>query len=41
MYFERGGGIFRLYGVTHQTTFAHAEFVAKKKTPRRGKFLAR
>ena len=25
----------------HQTTFAHAEFAAKKKTPRREKFLAR
>jgi IS5 family transposase len=27
--------------MTHQTTFAHAEFVAKKKTTRREKFLAR
>jgi IS5 family transposase len=27
--------------MTHQTTFAHAEFAAKKKTTRREKFLAR
>lgn len=27
--------------MTHQTTFAHAEFAHKKKTPRREKFLAR
>jgi transposase, IS5 family len=27
--------------MTHQTTFAHAEFAAKKKNPRREKFLAR
>jgi IS5 family transposase len=41
MSFERGGGFSRLYGMTHQTTFAHAEFAAKKKTTRREKFLAR
>ncbi len=28
-------------GLTHQTTFAHAEFAAKQKTTRREKFLAR
>jgi IS5 family transposase len=27
--------------MTHQTTFAHAEFAAKKKTTRREKSLAR
>lgn len=27
--------------MTHQTTFAHAEFANKKKTTRREKFLAR
>jgi transposase, IS5 family len=31
----------KLRGMTHQTTFAHAEFAAKKKTTRREKFLAR
>jgi IS5 family transposase len=39
--FERGGGFARLHGLTHQTTFAHAEFAAKKKTTRREKLLAR
>jgi IS5 family transposase len=27
--------------MTHQTSFSHAEFAAKKKTARREKFLAR
>ena len=27
--------------MTHQTSFTHAEFAAKKKTPRREKFLLR
>jgi IS5 family transposase len=31
----------KLRGMTHQTTFAHAEFAAKKKTTRREKFLTR
>jgi len=34
-------GISVIWGMTHQTTFAHAEFAAKKKTTRREKFLAR
>jgi len=31
----------KLRGMTHQTTFAHAEFAAKQKITRREKFLAR
>lgn len=30
-----------MYSIIYQTTFAHAEFAAKKKTTRREKFLAR
>ena len=33
-------GFSKLDGMTHQTSFAHAEFAAKKKTTRREKFLA-
>ncbi len=34
-------GWLKLRGMTHQPSFAHAEFVAKKKTTRREKFFRR
>jgi transposase, IS5 family len=40
-FFERGGGFARQCGMTRQSTFAHAEFAARKKTTRREKFLGR
>ncbi len=36
-----GSGWLKLWGMTHQPSFAHAEFAAKKKVTRREKFLAR
>ncbi len=36
-----GSGWLKLCGMTHQPSFAHAEFAAKKKVTRREKFLAR
>jgi transposase, IS5 family len=36
-----GSGWLKLWGMTHQPSFAPAEFAAKKKVTRREKFLAR
>ena len=37
----QGSGCVKLQGMTHQPSFAHAEFAAKKKITRREKFLTR